>query len=198
MIQYRKVQAKDLESIAKIHLKSLPNDFCSLLGLKFLQKLFYPTIYQDSQSEGWVATDEQNNVIGFVFFSANHSFFGDLVKGNFGVFLRLLLANGWKPQFLLYCLTVLGLMLRSKFPTHRSAELAYIAVDRDAQGKGIGYALVKCGMSGLATRKLQTVWVKTLATTPGTVNFYQKLGFKTYHNLLGRTFLQATLADSTL
>lgn len=105
-----------------------------------------------------------------------------------------MLKNSYKLYFWKYVFEIfLLLFFRRKNEIEEDFELSYIAVNSDYHGKGVGSRLVKHGISELLNKDAKYCWVKTLSTTPETIHFYEKAGFKIYNEFLGRTYLYKEL-----
>jgi len=178
---------------ARLHASALPDDFVSQLGPGFLERVYYTELLKDPDTSGWCSFHE-GKIAGFVFFTSNPAFHRNLFLGRPGTFFVHALKRCWSPRFLRLSLEVLGLLFfRGRRPEEAGAELGYIAVDRACRGQGIGSALVRHGLEMLKRGGHSRCWVKTLASTPETIRFYEGLGFKTCQKFLGRVFLSRAL-----
>jgi len=171
----------DLKMAVKIHLSSFPGFFLSFLGPHFLE-LFYRSFLEDPTGIGFVATDENGCILGSVV--------GPLVPG--GYFKRLIKRRWWK-----FCLASASPLLRRPWialrllralwycgaaPTGDSvprALLSSISVAPEAQGQGVGQALIKAWLFEVRRRRGQGAFLTTDAEGNEGVNcFYQRLEWK--------------------
>ena len=185
-MRIRDLTSDDLAEVAKIHLEELPDDFCSLLGKDFATNLFYPELFEVSDVALCVADD--GGLRGFVFFSSDKGFLRRLATRHFFQMVRYSLPHVFEIKFLRYLFEVFILIFASD-DRLCGAELAYIAVSGAHQGRGLGSELTKRGLSDLGEVGIHTCWVKTLASTPESVRFYEKVGFKLLKTHLGRAYL---------
>ena len=192
----RDVEAGDIPQIAAIHRAELPDDLCALLGQKFLERIFYPELLRNSDAA--LCADDGAGVVGFVFFSSNEQFLRNLVMRYSHRILWYGLPNLRKPWFWRYAVEAV-MLLAVKDDRLCGSELVYIAVSRARQHAGIGSSLTRVGLAELRQRGIGRCWVKTLASTPLNVEFYEKLGFRQFKSHLGRVYLSldvATVSDS--
>jgi len=183
------VTEKDLAEIAKVHYAELPDDFCSLLGCKFLKNTFYPHLLSNKWSIGFCAK-KNSELIGYIFFVKDEDYLTDIFKSNFFVFVYQMIKNCYKLYFLKYVFEIfLLLFIRNKSEIEKDFELGYIAVHSNHHNKGIGTMLLEHGISELRKMNTTYCWVKTLSVTPETIHFYKKANFKIYNEVLGRTYL---------
>ena len=190
-ITIREVESRDIPQIASIHRVELPEDLCALLGQRFLEQIFYPELLLNSDAA--LCADGGDGVIGFVFFSSNEQFLRNLAIRHSLKILWYGLPNLRKAWFWRYAAEAL-MLLAVKDDRLCGSELVYIAVSRARQHAGIGSRLTTLGLAELRQRGIRRCWVKTLASTPMNVRFYQKLGFRRLKSHLGRVYLSLDLA----
>ncbi len=183
------IQEKYIDNIVDVHIKAFPDFFLTFLGPKFLKE-FYNSFIVDEQGIGFVAL-ENDKLLG-------------AIVGPFqpaGYFKRLLMKKWYA-----FCLASIGAVLkkpkvikrlfRAVFyrgespPDGQRALLSSIAVSPDAQGKGVGRALVSSWLNEVKLRGGEGAFLTTDAENNDSVNgFYQKLGWKlesTYNTPEGR------------
>jgi ribosomal protein S18 acetylase RimI-like enzyme len=176
----REIQNKDLKDIVKIHIKAFPSFFLTFLGAGFLKE-FYKSFLYDSQGIGFVAIDKDTEeILGAIVGPLNP-------KGYFG---RLL-----KRKWFIFCVASVGAVLRKPAVIKRlfravfyrgnapdgqeRSLLSSIAVSPDAQGRGVGKALVKRWLEEIKSRKSSGAFLTTDVENNQAVNsFYQNLGWK--------------------
>lgn len=164
-----------LSDIASIHCKALKNDLLPSLGHRFLHKVYYATLLNNSSFKTVVAFYDKKPV-GFVQVCINRDsckYIPLLLKkaplGFSRALLRLVIHNPYRM--------IEGFLVTRYVPEvpDESSEITFIAVTPDYQGKGIGkllarqtYGLVK----GLGSRVCIT---KTLKKNYHIVKMYQIL-----------------------
>ena len=185
-ITMREVESRDIPQIAAIHRAELPEDLCALLGKRFLEQIFYPELLLNSDAA--LCADGVDGVIGFVFFSSNEQFLRNLAIRHSLKILWYGLPNLGKAWFWRYAAEAV-MLLTAKDDRLRGSELVYIAVSRAHQHAGVGSCLTRLGLAELRLRGIRRCWVKTLASTPMNVEFYEKLGFRQLKSHLGRVYL---------
>ncbi|MFC1522182.1 GNAT family N-acetyltransferase [Elusimicrobiota bacterium] len=191
--EIQKASSAFISDIARLHHECLPDDFCAILGLDFLEEVFYPAMFKDPKTSGVCAVAE-GKAIGFVLFSSNHSFLTRLVSDNPAYMSAKGLRRVYSPAFLRYVIEVLILLfIRKTRKEEKGAELGYIAVDSAYQGCGVGQAIVAQGLKDLSDMGFDQCWVKTLSSTPGTTRFYERLGYAKYDEFLGRAYFVKSL-----
>lgn len=185
----RNIVSQDLPEIVAIHSSELPDDFCSLLGPKFLATVYYPELLQQRDCVALCFTKD-NTICGFVFFSKSPDFHKQLLKTHWSSFLRYASCQILNLRFYKYIFEVVCLLFFRKPDRFESEyELSYIAVRRSFSRQGIGRALVQHGLQEIQKKNATMCYVKTLEHSPDTVAFYKSLGFDTYSIFLGRVFL---------
>jgi ribosomal protein S18 acetylase RimI-like enzyme len=175
-----KIEDRHLGRIVDVHIKAFPTFFLTFLGPSFLKE-FYKSFIYDQAGIGFVAID-----------TANQTVLGAIV-GPFvpdGYFKRLL-----KKRWYAFCLasmsavlkkpTIIKRLFRAVFYRGEApsgpprALLSSIAVSPQAQGQGIGQALVKRWVEEVENRGGTGCFLTTDAKDNESVNrFYQKLGWK--------------------
>jgi ribosomal protein S18 acetylase RimI-like enzyme len=182
--------SEHLDRIAEIHLKTLPDDFCSLLGYKFLKSIYYPTLMKAEKSIGLCAI-KGDDVCGYVFFVNDKQFTKNVFFNQFFKILTISLPKLLSISFIRYVISIFILLFyrKSNSIEKNGYELNYIAVAYQYQGNGIGKKLVYKGLTMLASMESEFCWLKTLKHTPKTIKFYKDMGFKIYDEFLGRVYL---------
>ena len=179
----------DIKKVVDIHIRAFPDFFLTFLGPGFLKE-FYKSFLYDDQGIGFVAT-ENGRILG-------------AIVGPFkpaGYFKRLLL-----KKWYVFCFSSIGAVLRKPKVIKRlyravfyrgeapqgkdRSLLSSIAISPDAQGKGVGRALVMRWLDAVSARGGKGAFLTTDAENNNVVNsFYQNLGWKiesTYETPEGR------------
>lgn len=177
----RKLRTEDIEAVVRIHLASFPGFFLSFLGPRFLE-LFYRSFLEDSTGIGFVALDGDGCVIGSVV--------GPLAPG--GYFKRLMRRCWWafslaSASALLRRPWIASRLLRALWYRGDAPEgdsvpralLSSISVAPEAQGRGVGQALVKAWLHEVRRRGGQGAFLTMDAEGNEAVTyFYQRSGWK--------------------
>ena len=188
----REIEPRDILEVASIHRAELPDDLCALLGQRFLERVFYPELLHNSDA---ALCADDGVVVGFVFFSSNEKFLRNLIiKYGLRIFWYSL-PNLRRAWFWRYAAEAV-MLLTVRDDRLRGSELVYIAVSRARQHAGIGSSLTRLGLAELRRRGIRRCWVKTLASTPLNVKFYEKLGFRRLKSHLGRVYLSLDVVAS--
>ena len=176
--EIKQLQRGDLKKIVDIHIKAFPGFFLTFLGPGFL-KQFYNSFLDDDQGIGLVAV-ENSKVLGAIV--------GPLQPA--GYFRKLLLRKWYA-----FCFASVGVVLknpkvikrlfRAVFYRGQSPQdgerslLSSIAVSPDAQGRGIGKALVMKWLDVVKAKGGKGAFLTTDAEDNDSVNgFYRNLGWK--------------------
>lgn len=183
------LKSEYIDAVVEVHMQAFSDFFLTFLGPGFLKE-FYKSFLYDEQGIGFVAIE-------------NGRIFGVIV-GPFkpaGYFKRLLLRKWYA-----FCFASIGAVLRKPKVIKRllravfyrgqapqgkdRALLSSIAVSPDAQGKGVGKALVMKWLDAVSARGGKGAFITTDAENNNSVNsFYHSLGWKlesTYETSEGR------------
>lgn len=186
-ITFKSIEIKDIPAVAKIHTEELPKDIGSILGMKFLEIIFYPELLQVSPVTV-AAKNQKGEIKGFVLFSNDPSFLTTLIKKYFFRFILICLPKLWKLSFIQYVFEIFVLVF-SKDTSLKGYELSYIAVSKSISGSGVGSQLVREAEVALREKNVSHIWVKTLRSTPENIKFYKKIGFSIFKEKMGRVYL---------
>jgi ribosomal protein S18 acetylase RimI-like enzyme len=174
----------DVPEVVNTHLKSFTGFFLSFLGYQFLREL-YVGVLKDSAGIAYVYED-QGRILGFVAGTSQPA----------GFYSRLLLRRWWRfglasfVPILKNPLIVPRLLQAFRKPQDVSDQpdvgtLMSIAVSPDAQGRGLGQALVRAFLEAAASRGVKYVDLTTDKNDNDSVNqFYRRMGFR-----CSRTFI---------
>lgn len=184
MYEIRRMSQSDIANITDVHIKSFPGFFLTFMGKCFLSEL-YLGIVGDSAGIAFVYVKE-NRILGFVAGTSQPA----------GFYSRLLYRHWWR-----FALASLVPILKKPSIISRLfhafqkpqdvsnqagvGSLMSIAVIPDAQGLGIGKALVKVFLEESANRGLKHIDLTTDKNNNDSANqFYQNQGFQ-----VSRTFV---------
>jgi len=174
------IETRHIDRIVDVHIKSFPTFFLTFLGPRFLKE-FYKSFTYDKTGIGFVAVERNtHDILGVIV--------GPLVPA--GYFKRLL-----KKRWYAFCLastaailkrpTIINRLFRAVFYRGEApsgpqrALLSSIAVSPQAQGQGIGQALVKRWAEEVHRHGVTGCFLTTDAYNNDKVNgFYQGLGWK--------------------
>lgn len=172
-----RMTAAHIDEVTDVHLRSFEGFFLSFLGPRFL-RLYYEGIVDYSGATGYVYVQD-GRVIGFVCGAVSPS-----------CFYRYLLRTRWW-RFILAVLTatlrrpsIIPRLFRALlYPSQTArqegtATLTSIAVESEAQGKGIGAELVAAFLADIRAQGIKRVDLTTDRYDNDQVNaFYQKQGY---------------------
>jgi len=174
----RPMKEADVGAVAALHVQEIQLGFTSYLGGRFLRYL-YKAVVLDTGSFGFVAEDEQGRIIGFV---AATTKLGALYK----CFMRkYAIQAAWAalPKAWRRWRVVKSIVQDLLYPSQKGpvalpqAEIVAVAVSSEAQGAGLGRALVEKALQELSSRGIQQVKV-LVGEQLGANEFYRRLGFE--------------------
>lgn len=186
-------------AVARLHSEGIATGFISSLGLPFVTAL-YEVIAEDKNSFALIAV-ENDQVLGFVAFSANLSRLYKYVALKKGPHFALLLAGkllSWRAIKKIWDnLWYPSKMKKMDLP---SAELLSIAVAPEGRGKGVAAQLIAAGFSECRRRGIDRVKVLVAAANEPANKLYQKCGFKqvcqiSSHGVLSNIYVIALASD---
>jgi ribosomal protein S18 acetylase RimI-like enzyme len=176
-LSIKRMVPADVSAVVQVHLDSFLGFFLTFLGPAFLRELYVATL-TDSSGISFVAEDGQG-ICGFVAGTAQPS----------GFYRRLLRRRWWRFALaavlpVLKRPSIIARLLRAfSMPgqvtqQEKRGTLMSIAVLPEAQGRGIGQALVKAFLEEATRRCLRQVDLTTDRNNNEATNrFYQNLGF---------------------
>jgi ribosomal protein S18 acetylase RimI-like enzyme len=176
-LSIRRMATIDLSAVVQVHLDSFRGFFLTFLGPAFLRELYVATL-ADSSGIGFVAEDGKG-ICGFVAGTAQPS----------GFYRRVLQSRWWRFALaavlpVLKRPSIIPRLLRAFSMPEQATQhegrgtLMSIAVLPEAQGNGIGQALVWAFLEEAAQRGLRQVDLTTDRDgNEATNRFYQDLGF---------------------
>lgn len=177
-MEVREASKANIGKIVEVHLSAFPGFFLTELGEKFLT-LYYECVL-NSEDGILLSCFDEGNIIGFCAATTHSAGYNSrLIKHNFLKFALI----GAK-----FCITKPGAIIRLANNLTKSGstedkgdygELLSIGVSSEAQGKGVGKALL-----GKLEQSMSEVGVKRLSLTTDfeenekTLRFYSSIGFK--------------------
>lgn len=182
--QLQEMYIDDVRDVVIIHLTSFRGFFLSFLGFPFLREL-YMGILQDPTGIAFVNYNDKR-IVGFIAGTSHPA----------GFYRRLLHQRWWRfgaaaiPAILRNPLIVPRLLRAFRKPQESASQpdagtLMSIAVLPEAQGQGLGQALVKVFLEEAKQRGLKHINLTTDRDNNDLVNhFYQKLGFRCYRSFI--------------
>jgi ribosomal protein S18 acetylase RimI-like enzyme len=172
------LQSDWIAEVARIHMRSLPDDFLPGLGFDFLRDVFYPAAMNSPYGCVYVAVDG-DNPIGFVIITKNSpQFLRSIIQNQFwGFFL-----TGIKTSFSSFRnfrrnLEILA-SLFSKDMYINFGELYEMAISSERQGQGIGKALVNQSIDYLKSNQIPGIKIKTQKTNTNWIGFFLRNGWQ--------------------
>ena len=172
----------EVDLVVRLHLRAFPEFFLSFLGPRFLRE-FYFAFLADPVGMAFVACGRDGQVLGAVVGPVNpQGFFGRLLKRRWWAFCMASMSAVLRRP------SCLSRLLRAVFYRGEPdvgpvrALLSSIAVSPDAQGQGVGRALVLRWVAEARHRGAKGCYLTTDAEDNNSVNaFYRSLGWKMTH-----------------
>lgn len=170
---------EDVNLVVKLHLRAFPDFFLSFLGPRFLRE-FYLAFLMDPVGMAFVARNGQDGVVGAIVGPLDpRGFFGRLLRRRWWAFgLASVTALLQRPSSA--SRLARALVYRGEAPVGPvRALLSSIAVSPDAQGQGIGRALVQRWLDEARSRGARGCFLTTDAENNDLVNrFYLSQDWK--------------------
>ncbi|MES3005134.1 MAG: GNAT family N-acetyltransferase [Patescibacteria group bacterium] len=169
-----KPDEKTIREISRIHYSVLTESFLNNFGLSFLEKVY--TNLLESPDSILLVSEENEVITGYALaFTGYSKFFRTAICNN-----RLALGTIvikkilQKPSFVFKIAS--SLFNSTKEDGH--AELQFIAIIPESQGKNIGTRLINLLNEEFRLKNITNYYVGTKAENPLSNQFYRKLGFK--------------------
>jgi glycosyltransferase involved in cell wall biosynthesis/ribosomal protein S18 acetylase RimI-like enzyme len=171
----RRARSRDARALARIHREALPEGFLSSLGERFLRRM-YLALARDPDAVALVAEDG-NGVVGFA----------TGVRSVRGFYRRFYLRHGFQAAVAAAPNLLHGGMIRritetAAYPADSrdlpDSELLSIAVADGWRSHGVGRALARGILDGLADRGAREIKVVVGAENEGGNRFYAGIGFE--------------------
>jgi len=192
------MSTRHVEEVTAVHLRAFPRFFLSFLGARFL-RLFYGCVVREPSAFGVVALPENSeDVLGFVAGTdAPRGFFKRLLRSRlFGFALASVGPFLRRPSIAPRLLRAL-LYRGDSPPGEGRALLMSIAVDPEAQGRGVGKLLIDAWVLAARARGAKGLYLATDAVDNDATNgFYLKNGWRvesTYQTPEGRLMYRYVL-----
>jgi ribosomal protein S18 acetylase RimI-like enzyme len=189
-VAIRKMQRRDVAAVVQVHRAGFSGFFLTFLGPAFLRELYTAT-FIDHAGISFVAEGDKD-LIGFVVGTAQPAgFYRRLLRQRWPRFAWAAILPALKrPSAIPRLLRAFSMPRQVTQQQHRGT-LMSIAVLPDAQGHGVGRALVYAFLAEAGQRGLHHVDLTTDHDENEAANtFYQKLGFvcsRTFTTPEGRT-----------
>lgn len=166
-----------IKETAILHRKAFPDFFLTQLGLPFLRTLYKG--YLDDKDSGIIIMEHDGSLKGFIAYSNDYPrFYKGLIKHKILRFAWCsFLATIRHPSF---ARRLFGAFRKSESvaKTEKYVEIASICTDPDAQGQGIGSALIAYLIARVDFNDYAYINLETDADgNEGANRFYQKNGF---------------------
>jgi ribosomal protein S18 acetylase RimI-like enzyme len=183
----RALTPRDAAACARLHRNGIPTGFLSSLGLPFLREL-YRAIPICSAGFGYVWAEGGPEILGFVACAQRTGQLYKQVLLRRGPFLLISVS-----RFLVRPAAVRRMLQTLRYPAAApsdlpAAEVLASAVARRARGRGVGRALLKAALAGLAARGCAAARVAVWDRNEGANAFYRRCCFalahtRTHHGL---------------
>lgn len=186
MIETRKANTTDVDSIVAIHNQAFPDFFLTTLGSRFLQ-LYYKCMCK-CEDAVTLCAEEDGEVKGFATSSYySHGFNTTLIKKNlfrFGLMGIELLFT--KPKAILRLVKNLDKKAEGNAVEDNGeyAELYSIAVKPGNQGSGIGKNLLMATEKDVAKHNSKISLTTDYNNNEKTIGFYHSLGYQDYYEFV--------------
>lgn len=186
MIETRKANTTDVDSIVAIHNQAFPDFFLTTLGSRFLQ-LYYKCMCK-CEDAVTLCAEEDGEVKGFATSSYySHGFNTTLIKKNlfrFGLMGIELLFT--KPKAILRLVKNLDKNAEGNAVEDNGeyAELYSIAVKPGNQGSGIGRNLLMATEKDVAKHNSKISLTTDYYNNEKTIGFYHSLGYQDYYEFV--------------
>ena len=174
------LQGTHLPEVVDLHLGSFPEDFVTGLGRGFLERVFYAWFLIHPAGFGFV-WEEGGRLLGYVVGSLDvRSFYGAMFKRRF---LRIVLygfSSFLRRPWHLGRFIEVALALRRSGELPYPADLAYIAVEPEVRGRGIGKRLVQVLLDHVRASGVEGCWVKTRKDLEESNRLYRAAGYRSW------------------
>lgn len=166
-----------VDGVTDVHMRRFEGFFLSFLGPRFL-RLYYESIVDYAEATGYVYVQD-GRVVGFVCGAVGSShFYRYLIRTRWLRFALAALGTTLQHPSIIPRLFRALLYPRQTARQEGTATLTSIAVESEAQGKGIGAELVAAFLADIRAQGIKRVDLTTDRYDNDQVNaFYQKQGF---------------------
>ena len=161
-------------NIALIHKKSIRDGFLASLSSFILMQL-YLGFAKSSHANLYVASDEENNILGFIVLSFSTSkLYKEIVLKKFLIIVPLLIPRLISLNFLRKAIETLFYPYKEGILTGAKSELLNFCVDKDFRGLGIGEKLFQKVQESLKIRNIDCLKIVTGVNQIAAQKFYEK------------------------
>lgn len=177
MISIRKYQEKDKPAVLKILVETsrLPAETES--DLKYL-RLMYNDYYTEVEPENcFVAVNDDDEAVGYILCSSNHSKFKNIFK-------KFYLPEIRELGFKFYTQALMDIYSHTPFVKKYPAHL-HINILSVCQGQGTGTQLMESLKNELRSQGLKGLMLSCAADNDGAIRFYKRNGFKVLSTFAG-------------
>lgn len=180
-IKIRKMEPADVDAVARLHCESLPADFLPSLGQRFLARTYYPQMLANPFAEV-IVSEVEGRLVGFVNVAADPDrYLGRVIRQRPLAVLfcavRLLFRD---PRRLMEAVLI---SVARKPQLSSTGEIAFIAVDRESRGLGLGKQLVDAAERYFSSNQLTHGYTKTLASNDHVIAMYRQRGARVSHEV---------------
>lgn len=198
-ISIKKLYNKDIESISKIWIESLPLNLKSIIGTFMIKN--YLNIFFNNKNNLGNGIFVNNKLNGFILFGDDTKIINNLIFKNFNNIFYSILKNFFILNIFKlfnYIDVVLFLLLSKNYEKKirkNSIELLIIAIKKNKKNFGFGTKLVKKTLyiNKDYFKNFNKIFVKTLKSTPENVSFYKKNKFIKKFEIFKRIYLELKL-----
>lgn len=171
------LRVSHLDELVELHLRSFPEDFVTDLGWGFLRRVFYPWFLAHPAGFGFV-WEEKGRLLGYVVGSLHvRSFYAAMLR-RWLVWISLYSLGALiRHPVLLGRFVEVARAIRKSEELPYPADLAYIAVRPEAQGRGIGRRLVESLLDHLRHAGAEGCFVKTRKDLEASNRLYLATGY---------------------
>lgn len=185
------IRETDINSLASLHVKSLPKTVSSKIGLFYLKRVYWTVVKNKKNNLAFVVS-EKGKIVGAVAATTDLKLFGDQFKKGLSLKDFTLIA----AAIITFKVTPFEILNRFLFENQllQNYKKSYVTitvlfVNKKFRGKGIGSALVK-KIINQYERKVSNIYVDTLLKNKRAIDFYRSLGFKTQKEIKDSVLLQ--------
>jgi ribosomal protein S18 acetylase RimI-like enzyme len=190
-VEYSIAGSAHIPALARIHYNALHEDYLPSLGLDYLDRVYYPAAL-DSEHAVTVIALVGGKPVGFSTIAHNSGrFTSDVTAGRYPTLARYALRAALRsPNHLLKSVQVAWSSLHSK-PDPVPAEIVFIAVDAEYQGRGIGKELVLQSLAYVKQQGMSYCRTKTLAENAHVIRMYTRMGWhvREHFRLIGKEYV---------
>lgn len=181
-MEFAKLESKDVEQIAQLHIEGIRSGFISSLGHDFVKAL-YVAIAQSKKSFGFVA-EENGKIFGFITFASDlNKLYRSIIFRRGLRFVFLLTGKVFRPRQMKKIFQTLFYPTRLRKMNLPLADLLSIVIAPEAREKGLGTQLIQKGFQECQRRGIEKVKVLVGADNEPANKLYAKCGFELFCQL---------------